>query len=155
MSEEFAERKAYEQDLYENDGEPLSKLEKIAIDCFIDYQQTRHQEPCSSEALGAYNNIAAYVRKHLANDCMKVYKIFEKDLLTIKAALTQQSGDDGCLHKNTTMGYDHVICYECNAIKTDHHKSWGLAKNMWFKGGISEAHFYKDKGYLPPKTEEK
>ena len=30
-------RADYEADLFENDGPPLSKVEKISIDCFIEY----------------------------------------------------------------------------------------------------------------------
>ncbi len=53
-----------------------------------------------------------------------------------------------CNHKNITPLYEFVKCNDCGSIKTDSHRSWGVAKNTWFES-LEHAEFYKKNGFLP------
>ncbi len=54
-----------------------------------------------------------------------------------------------CKHDGKyTTKYTHIICDECNAIKTDGDSSWGFAGNNWFKN-LAEAEYYGKHGRYP------
>jgi hypothetical protein len=59
--------------------------------------------------------------------------------------------EEACKHdQGTEFGSkdDHTVCNACGAIHTDHGKSWGIAKDMWFKS-YAEAEFYREHGRRP------
>ena len=53
-----------------------------------------------------------------------------------------------CRHKDVRPSYEYVTCRSCGSIRTDQHRSWGIAKGKWFES-LDMAEFYKKNGSIP------
>lgn len=125
---EFKLREDYEQDLYENDHEPLNKQEKIAIDCFIDWQNTRKQPPASDaldttkieSAIRCYPHGGAFAKDFLDSPYLTEHQ--DIILKCLKAALVEQPDSKDSLHTDV----DEITI---NKIKAHQKEAESRSKN--------------------------
>lgn len=78
----------------------------------------------------------------------KLAGITEGDIPGLIAWVEARKEPEPCKHENVTPSRDHVVCRDCGSIRTDSCRSWGIARNMWFKNR-AEALFYQKNGKLP------